>query len=150
MRRLLPALLLAAAPALAEEQPQRTDPQHLRGILNLYVTPQPPPPRTRYRRAQVVYRLPKDLPELAKPDPKLSHLCQRGAFVQETNSFYWARTPGRSYGVAFSGGGNLVDPQNKRKPGKVYFFDEPEALCTVWVADQAKLMPHYVGPLPGE
>ncbi|PWC43145.1 hypothetical protein [Azospirillum sp. TSO22-1] len=150
MRRLCAGLLLLATPALAEQQPERTDPAHQRGILNLYVTPQPPPPRTRIKRAQVVYRLPKDVPELAKLDAKLSELCRRGAFVQETNGFYWARTPKRTFGVAFSGGANLVDPQNKRKPGKVYFFEEPEGMCSVWVGDQAKLMPHYVGPLPGD
>lgn len=147
MRRLCVGLLaLMAMPALAEEQPQRTDPGHQRGILNLYATPQPPAPRTWIKRAQVVYRLPKDLPEMAKLDPKLSHLCRRGAFIQESNGFYWARTPTRTFGVAFSGGANLVDPQNKRTPGKVYFFDQPDGPCGVWVADQAKLMPHYVGP----
>lgn len=143
-------LLLLAAPALAEQQPERTDPDHQRGILNLYVTPQPPPPRTRIRRAQVVYRLPEDIRELAKPDPALSELCRRGAFIQEVNGFYWARTPKRMFGVAFSGGANLVDPQKRRKPGTVYFFENPDGRCRVWVGDQAKLMPHYVGPLPGD
>ncbi len=148
-------LLLAALPpfgesAAAEQQPQRTDRDHQRGILNLYVTPQPGLPRTRYTRAQVVYRLPGNLPDLATRDPALSRLCQRGAFIQERNGFYWANTPERTYGVAFSGGANLIDPQNRRQPGKVYFFDRPDARCTVWVGDQARLMPHYVGPLPGD
>lgn len=146
MRVRLATLLLVSLPALAEQQPERTDPAHQRGILNLYVTPQPPLPRTVTRRAQQVYRLPNELKAMATLDAKLSQLCRRGAFVQETNSFYWANTPGRSFGVAFPAGTSLLDPQNKRKPGKVYFFDEPEGRCEVWVGDQAKLMPHYTGP----
>ncbi|HYG90868.1 MAG TPA: hypothetical protein VD978_31950 [Azospirillum sp.] len=143
--------LSAAAPAAAEQlRTERTDPEHLRGFNRPYIAPQPGLPRTRYIRAQVVYRLPADLPELATPDKSLSHLCQRGAFTQQTNGFYWARTPSRSYGVAFSGGANLNDPQNRRKPGKVYFFEDQESRCTVWIADQAKLMAHYVGPRPGD
>lgn len=142
--------LLALIPGLAAAEtvkPARPDRDHLAPL------PQPPPvpppvlpPRTRFERAQVVYRLPMALPEIADADPTLSRLCRLGAFVQETNGFYWARTPQRSYGVAFSGGANLVDPQNRRRPGKVYFFQDPDARCTVWVADQARVMSHYVGP----
>ena len=149
MRALWLAAALFAAPAAAE-QPQRTEPGHLRGMINPYVTPQPGLPRTQHIRAQVVYRLPSSLPDLATRDGALSRLCQRGAFIQEKNGFYWARTPDRVYGVAFSGGANLIDPQNKRTPGKVYFFDGQESRCTVWIGDQAKLMAHYVGPLPGD
>ena len=149
---LLP-LLLAAVPAAepaAAEEPVRTEPGHMNSLPQFYIAPQPGLPRTRYRRAQVVYRLPKPLPELAVRDNALSRLCQRGAFIQEMNGFYWARTPERTYGVAFSGGANLVDPQNRRAPGKVYFFDGQDARCTVWVGEQAGLMEHYVGPLPGD
>ena len=113
---LLP-LLLAAVPAAepaAAEEPVRTEPGHMNSLPQFYIAPQPGLPRTRYRRAQVVYRLPKPLPELAVRDNALSRLCQRGAFIQEMNGFYWARTPERTYGVAFSGGANLVDPQNRR------------------------------------
>lgn len=144
-------VMLVAMPAAAQMLPtDRTDPEHLRGLTRPYVTPQPGLPRTRHIRAQVVYRLPADLKELAKPDAQLSRLCRRGAFTQQSNGFYWARTPARSYGVAFSGGANLNDPQNRRKPGTVYFFEDETNLCTVWTAEQAKLMPHYVGPLPGD
>ncbi len=143
--------LLAAAPAAAQMMPtDRTDPEHLGGLNNLYVTPQPKLPRTQNIRGQVVYRLPSNIAELAKIDTKLSRLCQRGAFTQQINGFFWARTPSQTYGVAFPGGNTLNDPQDKRTPGKVYLFDKPEALCTVWVADQGKLAPHYVGPPPGQ
>ena len=57
-----------------------------------------------------------------------------------------ARTPEKRYGVAFSGGANLADPQNKRETGKVYFFERQDSRCAVYVGDQAKLMGHYVGP----
>jgi hypothetical protein len=142
-------LLVAAAPAAARE-PLRTEPGHMHGMTNPYVAPQPGLPRTQHIRAQVVYRLPKEISEMATRDAALSRLCQRGAFNTEKTGFYWAGTPSRSYPVAFSGGANLVDPQNKRKPGKVYFFDLEESRCTVWIGEQAKLMPHYVGPLPGD
>ena len=146
---LVTAALLLTAPAGGVEmmKPERPDREHMGGLLRPPADPPVlPPPRTRYVRAQVVYRLPMALPEIADPDPTLSRLCRRGAFLQETNGFYWARTPQRSYGVAFSGGANLVDPQNRRQPGKVYFFQDPDARCTVWVADQAAVMAHYVGP----
>ena len=143
------ALLLTAGTAAAE-QPVMTDPAHKRGLLDLPVLPQPGLPRTQYKRAQVVYRLPQELKDFAVRDATLSRLCQRGSFIQEKNGYYWAHTPGRAYGVAFSGGANLVDPQKQRQKAKVYFFDMPDARCTVWVGDQAKLMPHYVGPLPGD
>lgn len=146
---LMAASVFMTGPAVAREPP-RTDPGHMHGLTNPYVTPQPGLPRTQYIRAQVVYRLPKDFPELVTRDAALSRLCQRGAFIQEINGFYWAQTPSRVYGVAFSGGANLVDPQNKRKPGKAYFFDLADSRCTVWIGDQAKLMPHYVGPQPGD
>jgi len=147
----LAAALLAAGPAAAERlPPERTDPDHLRGRPSPYEAPQPGLPPTRHVRPTTVYRLPGEMREFAVLDKELSRLCQRGAFTQATNGFYWARTPGRSFGVAFSGGANLYDPQKKRAPGKVYFFENADIRCTVWVADQAALMPHYVGPKPGE
>ncbi|MGQ9370053.1 hypothetical protein [Azospirillum sp. ST 5-10] len=143
---LLPALLPGVAAADGVE-PVRPDRHHLAPPAQPPREPPPAlPPRTRFVRAQVVYRLPMALSEVADADPALSRLCRRGAFVQEANGFYWARTPQRSYGVAFSGGANLIDPQNRRRPGKVYFFQDPDARCTVWVADQARVMSHYVGP----
>lgn len=103
------------------------------------------PPRLRYADSRMVYRLPDGLKGLATLDRTLSQLCQRGAFIQKSNGYYWAVSPGRSYGVAFSGGANLDDAQNRRQPGKVYFFLGQDSRCSVYVGDQAKLMPHYVG-----
>ncbi|MBP2231082.1 hypothetical protein J2847_004393 [Azospirillum agricola] len=103
------------------------------------------PPRMRYTHSRKVYVFPNGLDGLATLDRTLSHLCQRGAFIQSSDGFYWAVTPGRRYGVAFSGGANLEDPQQKRQAGKVYFFHNQDSRCTVHVGDQAKLMPHYVG-----
>ena len=146
------AVLLTALPATADAplRAERTDPDHLRPLDRTVTRPEFIPPRTRYQRSQVVYNLPDGIKSVATFDRTLSRLCQRGAFIQEMNGFYWARTPERTYGVAFSGGANLVDPQNRRAPGKVYFFDGQDARCTVWVGEQAGLMEHYVGPLPGD
>ncbi len=107
---------------------------------------QPLPHRPRIIRGQVIYRLPMPMREVAYADQTLSHLCRRGAFVQKMNGFYWARTPERAYGVGFPSGANLDDPQGRARPGQVYFFQNPDAFCIVWVADQRLLMPHYVGP----
>ncbi|CAO3430200.1 hypothetical protein [Azospirillum doebereinerae] len=102
------------------------------------------PPRLRFSDSRMVYRFPNGLDGLATLDKTLTHLCQRGAFIQKSDGFYWAVSPGRRYGVAFSGGANLDDAQNKRQSGKVYFFHNQDSRCTVYVGDQAKLMPHYV------
>lgn len=107
---------------------------------------QPLPHRPRIIRSQVLYRLPMAMREVASVDSTLSHLCRRGAFVQKMNGFYWARTPERSYGVAFPAGTSLNDPQGRARPGQVYFFQNPDAFCIVWVGEQRLLMPHYVGP----
>lgn len=140
-------LALLAGPAAADPmRVERTDPSHLRALNRSLLSPEVIPPRTRHVRSQVVYNLPTGLDGLARYDAALSRLCQRGAFGQEMDGFYWARTPEKRYGVAFSGGANLSDPQNKRKAGQVYFFDGQDSRCNVHVGDQAKLMPHYVGP----
>ena len=142
-----PLLMLLALPAAAEPmRVERTDPVHLHALSRSYFPKQTIPPRTRFVRSQAVYNLPKGLDGLTRYDATLSHLCQRGAFVQELDGLYWARTPDKRYGVAFSGGANLSDPQNKRKTGQVYFFDGQDSRCDVYVGDQARLMPHYVGP----
>ncbi|MCW2243383.1 hypothetical protein [Azospirillum canadense] len=140
-------IMLAAAPALADPvRVERTAPDHLRALMQPPVVPKEIlPPRTRFTRSQAVYSLPKGLDGLAKFDPALSHLCQRGAFLQESDGFYWARTPDKRYGVAFSGGANLVDPQGKRQKGQVYFFDGQDSRCRVYVGEQARLMPNYIG-----
>lgn len=148
---MMAVLLLAASPATAEMlRLEQTRPDHLRGFNRPLIQPERVVPRTRFIRSQVVYRLPTDVREVAAFDPKLSHLCRMGAFTQDVPGFYWARTPQRAYGVAFSGGANLDDPQNKRQPGKVYFFDDQDSRCSVYVGDQAALMKSYVGPLPGD
>jgi len=148
---LMGVLMLAAIPAAAEMlRLEQTRPDHLRGFNRPLIQPERVVPRTRIIRSQVVYRLPTDLREVATLDPALSHLCRMGAFTQETPGFYWARTPQRTYGVAFSGGANLDDPQKKRQAGKVYFFDDQDSRCSVYIGDQAKLMKSYVGPLPGD
>ncbi|WP_448204810.1 hypothetical protein [Azospirillum sp. sgz302134] len=141
-------VLLAALPSAAADpmRVERTEPDHLRALNRPFIPKEVIPPRTRIKRSQIVYKLPKGMEGIAKFDAGLSHLCQRGAFIQESDGFYWARTPDKRYGVAFSGGANLVDPQNKRKPGTVYFFDGQDSRCAVYVGDQAKLKPHYVGP----
>ncbi|MFL7901277.1 hypothetical protein ACJ41P_09105 [Azospirillum argentinense] len=141
------SLALLAVPAAADPmRVERTDPGHLRALNRSSLPPEVIPPRTRYVRSQAVYSLPKGLDGFTRHDAALSRLCQRGAFGQETDGFYWARTPDKRYGVAFSGGANLSDPQNKRKAGEVYFFDGQDSRCKVYVGEQAKLMPHYVGP----
>ena len=140
-------LMLLAMPAAADTmRVERTDPGHLRALSRSYFPKQTIPPRTQFVRSQVVYNPPKGLSGLTRYDAALSHLCQRGAFGQELDGLYWARSPDKRYGVAFSGGANLSDPQNKRKTGQVYFFDGQDSRCDVYVGDQARLMPHYVGP----
>ncbi|WP_145671969.1 hypothetical protein [Azospirillum brasilense] len=140
-------LALLSMPAAADPmRVERTDPNHLRALNRSVLAPEVIPPRSRTVRSQAVYNLPKGMDGLTRYDAALSRLCQRGAFGQEMDGFYWARTPDKRYGVAFSGGANLADPQNKRKSSEVYFFDGQDSRCRVYVGDQAKLMPHYVGP----
>ena len=140
-------LILLAVPTAADPmRVERTDPSHLRAMNRPSIPKEVIPPRTRFVRNQAVYNLPNGLSGLTHYDPVLSRLCQRGAFGQELDGFYWARTPDKRYGVAFSGGGNLSDPQNRRKTGQVYFFDGQDSRCKVHVGDQARLMPHYVRP----
>ena len=144
----VPLLLgLLAVPAVADTiRVERTDPSHLRALSRSSIPQEVIPPRTRHVRSQAVYNLPMGLNGLTRYDAALSRLCQRGAFGQEMDGIYWARTPDKRYGVAFSGGANLSDPQNKRQAGQVYFFDGQDSRCNVFVGEQAKLMPHYVGP----
>ena len=142
-------VVLLVAPLSAAADPmrvERTDPDHLRALNRPFIPKEVIPPRTRFVRSQMVYKLPQGLDGLLKFDAALSRLCQRGAFGQETDGYYWARTPEKRYGVAFSGGANLADPQNKRQTGKVYFFEKQDSRCAVYVGDQAMLMRHYVGP----
>ncbi|PWC39526.1 hypothetical protein [Azospirillum sp. TSO35-2] len=145
---LLLALLPVADAAGAEEilRTERTDPGHRRPPFHAYEPPPAPhEPRLRRTESRAVYSLPKGLDGLAILDRTLSHLCQRGAFLQKIDGLYWAATPDRHYGVAFSGGANLIDPQNRRQSGKVYFFRDQDSRCQVWIGDQARLTPHYIG-----
>ncbi|WP_372395435.1 hypothetical protein ABMY26_09385 [Azospirillum sp. HJ39] len=146
---LVPAALPFPAAAAGAEQVLRTDrtaPGHLRPPFRAY---EPPPPghgpRLLRTESRAVYKLPQGIDGLAMPDPDLSRLCRRGAFLQKIDGFYWAAAPDRRYGVAFSGGANLIDPQNRRQPGKVYFFRGQDSRCSVWVGDQARLMPNHIG-----
>lgn len=138
------ALVGAVTAAAADEAPPTDWSNSERHTLHRVHPPRSfVPPRLRYSDSRMVYRLPGGLDGLAVVDRALSHLCQRGAFIQRSDGYYWAVTPDRRYGVAFSGGANLEDPQGKRQPGKVYFFHGQDSRCTVYVGDQAKLMPHY-------
>ena len=143
---LIAVLLPAAAGAQEVLRTDRTEPGHLRPLFRAY---EPPPPghqpRLRRTESRAVYKLPDGLKGLATLDRTLSHLCQRGAFLQQIDGLYWAATPDYRYGVAFSGGANLIDPQNRRQHGKAYFFRNQDSRCSVWIGDQAKLMPHYIG-----
>lgn len=145
---LVPATLPCPAAAGAEEvlRTDRTDPGHLRPPFRPY---EPPPPghepRLLRTESRAVYKLPQGIDGLATLDPALSRLCRRGAFLQKIDGLYWAAAPDRRYGVAFSGGANLIDPQNRRQPGKVYFFRGQDSRCSVWVGDQARLMPNHIG-----
>lgn len=137
------ALLSGAGPAAAMRV-QRSSPDHLRAP---YSVPEPPaaiPPRIFFPHGRAVYGLPQGLEGMAQRDNALSHLCQRGAFLQKADGYFWAVAPDRRYGVAFPNGGSLDDPQKKAQAGKVYFFTGQDSRCTVYVGDQAKLMPHYI------
>ena len=125
---------------------ERTDPGHMRALFRPAIPQDHLQPRIRRTESRAVYNLPDGLDGFATIDRELSRLCQRGAFGQEIDGFYWARTRDRRYGVAFSGGANLVDPQKRRQRGKAYFFDGQDSRCTVLVGDQKKLSRHYIGP----
>ncbi|MBV5335755.1 hypothetical protein JZU48_01725, partial [bacterium] len=107
---------------------------------------EPIPPHTRFVKSTRVYSFTNPIEKVAKIDHRLSHLCQRGAFTQLIDGFYWAETPDRRLGVAFSGGANLSTPQDLRKKGEVYFFDGQDAVCTVYVAKQQAVMDRFVAP----
>lgn len=142
-------LLPFATPTAADPMRlERSDPEHLRALNRPLLPKEVIPPRTRFTRSQVVYSFPDAMTQFARFDAALSRLCQRGAFIQQTEGFYAARTPDKRYGVAFSGGANLDDAQNQRRPGQVYFFDGQDSRCKVYVGDQATLMKHYTPPAP--
>lgn len=148
LRTLVMILLAASVPSAAAAERLRldqTDPAHQRAINRPVIVPPSIAPRIRYDQSTPVYSLPDGLDRLAKADRALSDLCQRGAFNQRMDGYYWARTKVRRYGVAFENGGSLIDPQNRRKPGNVYLFSHDNGRCTVYVAELQTLQPHYIG-----
>lgn len=141
------SLLLLPAPDAAAEQRlrlERTDPEHKAALMRPVIVPQTHPPRTDFVRSRAVYKLPDGLGGLAKLDQRLSDLCRRGAFMQRMDGYFWARAKDRRYGVAFPTGDSLIDPQNRRDPAKVYFFEEQDSRCAVYIGDRQKLMPNYL------
>lgn len=104
------------------------------------------PPRVRFGQSYRVYSFTDPIYKVARADNTLSRLCRRGAFIQQMDGMYWAQTPDRRLGVAFSGGANLDDPQNRREKATVYFFDKQDSYCTVYAARQEAVMDRYVAP----
>ncbi len=141
------ALGIPLAGALADDIPKTDWPPTNRHMLYRSLPPRTLSPRIQYAPARAVYKLPKGLDGLATYDKALTQACMAGTFRQISDGYYWAVTPDRRFGVAFSGGANLDDPQKKREPGKVYFFLNQDARCMVYVGDQAKLMPNYIPPV---
>lgn len=137
------AFVLASAVPVEAMRLQRSDADHVRPPASMPEPLPQIPPRTRFTRSRIVYSLPDGLKGFATFDRALSHLCQRGAFGQKMDGYYWAATPERRYGVAFPSGANLDDPQKQAQAGKVYFFDGQDSRCSVYIGDQSKLMPHY-------
>lgn len=144
------AAALAAGPAAAASQLRmdRTSPDHLRPPTPPLSVPEVIPHRTRFLQPARLYTLPDGLAGLATVDETLSRLCRRGAFVQQTDGYFWAQTKDRRYGVALADGINLTDAQNRRQPGKVYFFENQDSSrCTVLVGDRQRLEPFRAGAL---
>lgn len=143
------AALLSNGMALAMEPAMRlgrSDAGHIRPQIRERLPAELIPPHTRFTQPQRVYSFTDAIERVAKRDDRLSHLCQRGAFLQRWDGMYWAQTPTRRFGVAFSGGANLNDPQNRRQKAEVYFFDGQDAVCTVYVAKQEAVMNRFIPP----
>ena len=151
--------LLAAGVALAAAAPlspvwaaepavrlRLDDQDHQRPQIRERLPAEVIPPRVRFGQSLRVYSFADPITKVAKADHTLSRLCQRGAFIQEMDGMYWAQTPDRRLGVAFSGGANLVDPQKRREKATVYFFDKQDSYCTVYAAAQRDVMNRFVAP----
>lgn len=136
----------AAAAEPAGVRMQMDEQGHLRPKIRERLPAEPIPPRTRFGQTYRVYSFTDPIQKVAKVDYALSRLCQRGGFIQQMDGMYWAQTPDRRLGVAFSGGANLIDGQNKREKATVYFFDGQDAYCTVYVAKQEAVMARFVAP----
>ncbi len=128
------AILAVAVQALADSDPlvRTVVPGHLEPKSQESTDP-PPWPQHVWRYDQwLVYRFPEAIGKWTTVDPRLSHLCRRGAFRQVTDFALYASSPEASYGVGFAEGPNLHDPQKLARPGMVYFFSEPEtSACLV-------------------
>lgn len=97
----------------------------------------------------LVYRFPKGIEQWAVIDPRLSHLCRRGAFRQRTGFALYAFSPEATYGVGFAEGANLHDPQKLAKPGIVYFFFRADtSACRVVTAPRDKIKSFATGHVP--
>lgn len=142
--------IVATAPSVCAGEPgvrlRLDDDGHMRPKVRERLPAETIPPRVRFGQTYRVYSFTDSIQKIAKADNALSHLCRRGAFIQQSDGMYWAQTPDRRLGVAFSGGANLDDPQNKREKATVYFFDKQDAYCTVYVATQAAVMAQFVAP----
>jgi hypothetical protein len=156
LRIVISACVLLTAPGIATTVVAAAEPAalrmqmdeqgHLRPKLRERLPAEMIPPRTRFGQSYRVYSFTDPIQKVAKVDYALSRLCQRGGFIQQVDGLYWAQTPDRRLGVAFSGGANLVDGQNRREKATVYFFDGQDAYCTVYVAKQEAVMARFVAP----
>jgi hypothetical protein len=140
------ATTVVAAAEPAGVRMQMDDQGHLRPKIRERLPAELIPPRTRFGQSYRVYSFTDPIQKVAKVDYALSRLCQRGGFIQQVDGLYWAQTPDRRLGVAFSGGANLIDGQNKREKATVYFFDGQDSYCTVYVAKQEAVMARFVAP----
>jgi hypothetical protein len=140
------ATTVVAAAEPAGVRMQMDDQGHLRPKIRERLPAELIPPRTRFGQSYRVYSFTDPIQKVAKVDYALSRLCQRGGFIQQVDGLYWAQTPDRRLGVAFSGGANLIDGQNRREKATVYFFDGQDAYCTVYVAKQEAVMARFIAP----
>lgn len=141
-------LFAAPVPAAAEGGVglTRDAPGHMRETMKDRLIPEELPFRVRRRYSTRVYDFAGSIDDVARIDHVLSQLCQRGSFIQKMDGFYWARTPGRRFGVGFSGGANLDNPRGLGQRGEVYFFQDQDARCKVYVAKQAAVMASFTPP----
>jgi len=109
----------------------------------------PGPRRPAERRDRIVYAFDQPSRSLLTVSRELSAECRRGRFIQRIDMQYRAFGPGeRPLGVAYGKWAlNLVDPQRRRNPELVYFFDKQDtARCTVYTARMAEIRDWFVGP----
>ncbi len=141
---------LVAGPTWAVGDPlARTAPGHLEPPSVEAIEPAPWPQHVLRYEDWLAYRFPQGIEKWAMPDPRLSYLCRRGAFRQQTEFARYAFSPEGSYGVGFAGGANLHDPQKLAKPGMVYFFFESEtSQCRVLSAPRDKIAAFATARVP--